>query len=70
MTIKSIIKERCTGCGVCLDSCPNDVIRLGDDKRARIAYPDDCQTCYLCEEDCPEGAIEVSPHIAPPPTPY
>ncbi|MDP2645477.1 MAG: ferredoxin family protein [Desulfobacterales bacterium] len=70
MSIKHISKERCTGCGICLDSCPTDVIRLDQDQRAIIAYPDDCQTCFLCEEDCPENAIEVAPEILAAPTPY
>ena len=70
MTISRIILDRCDGCGLCVDSCPTDVIRLGKEKKAAIAYPDDCQTCFLCEEDCPRGAIEVAPEIIPPPTPY
>ena len=70
MSIKNISKALCTGCGICLDSCPTDVIRLSGEQRAVIAYPDDCQTCFLCEEDCPENAIEVAPEILPAPTPY
>lgn len=70
MTIKRIVRELCDGCGICLDSCPTDVIRLDEEKRAEITYAEDCQTCFLCEEDCPRGAIEVSPEIDPPPAPY
>jgi NAD-dependent dihydropyrimidine dehydrogenase PreA subunit len=70
MTIKYIDRDLCDGCGICVESCPTDVIRLNGDTKAVIAYPDDCQTCYLCEEDCPQEAIAVSPEIIPPPTPY
>lgn len=70
MTIKQIDRDLCDGCGICVDSCPSDVIRLNGDNKATIAYPDDCQTCFLCEEDCPQEAIAVSPEIIPPPTPY
>lgn len=70
MTISRIIRDRCDSCGICVDSCPTDVIRLDGDKKAIIAYPYDCQTCFLCEEDCPREAIEVAPEIIPPPTPY
>ncbi len=69
MTISRIILDVCDGCGLCVDSCPTDVIRM-DGKKAAIVYPGDCQTCFLCEEDCPTGAIEVAPEIIPPPTPY
>lgn len=29
--------------------------------KARIAYNDDCMTCYTCELRCPSGAINVHP---------
>ena len=52
---------RCDGCGICVDSCPTDVLR--NDPRAQkvvIAYAADCQACYLCQDDCPQDAIVVS----------
>jgi NAD-dependent dihydropyrimidine dehydrogenase PreA subunit len=70
MTIERINRDLCDGCGICVDSCPTDVIRLDVEKKASIVYPDDCQTCFLCEEDCPLEAIWVAPEIIPPPTPY
>ena len=29
--------------------------------KARIAYTDDCMTCFSCELHCPSGAIFVHP---------
>lgn len=29
--------------------------------KARIAYSDDCMTCYTCEVRCPAGAVNVHP---------
>ena len=29
--------------------------------KARIAYPDDCMTCFACEVRCPADAIDVDP---------
>lgn len=58
--IKEIKKEKCIGCGRCVDRCPLDTLRMKDNK-AVIAYPDDCHSCYLCEIVCPAGAIYVHP---------
>ena len=50
--IKSIAPEICTGCGACVRICPLDALRMGEDKKAFIAYPEDCMTCFLCERCC------------------
>lgn len=61
MAIERIDPTLCTGCGICVNICSSDVIGMGEDKKAFIKYPDDCMVCLYCEEDCPEGAIFVSP---------
>ena len=61
LMIESINFKKCTRCGKCAEVCPMDVIRtLGD--VAYIAHPQDCMTCFLCEEACIAGAVYVSPH--------
>lgn len=59
--IEYINSEKCIGCGICIDKCPLDTIRLNDEGKAFIAYPDDCMTCYICERLCAQGAINVHP---------
>lgn len=59
--IERIDPELCIGCGSCADRCPLDTIRMNDEGKATIAYPDDCMTCYICERLCPAGAIFVHP---------
>ena len=59
--IASIDKDKCIGCGICVDRCPLDALRIRPDKKATIAYPEDCMTCFLCERNCPKGAIFVHP---------
>ncbi|MDI6799809.1 MAG: 4Fe-4S binding protein [Actinomycetota bacterium] len=50
--------DECTGCGICVDVCPNDVLELVDD----ISSPtneDACDGCGLCAEECPMEAIVI-----------
>ncbi|MDI6715526.1 MAG: 4Fe-4S binding protein [Actinomycetota bacterium] len=54
-----IVDEECTGCGICIDSCPNGVLDLIDDV-AKVVNEDDCDGCATCMEDCVmEAIIEV-----------
>ena len=62
MAIESIDKDLCTGCGICVNSCPMDVIRMDEENRkAVIRYQDDCMLCEFCVLDCPVDAITVTP---------
>ena len=62
MAIEKIDLELCTGCGICVESCSVDVIRMDEDsQKAIIRYPQDCMLCEFCALDCPEEAITVTP---------
>jgi NAD-dependent dihydropyrimidine dehydrogenase PreA subunit len=62
LTIERIDEHLCTGCGICVTSCPTDVIRLDEStQKAVIQYPEDCQLCGWCSLDCPQKAIFISP---------
>ncbi len=62
MGIRKIDYMLCSGCGICVDRCPMDVLRLDQKTRKPfIKYLRDCQSCFLCEMDCPVGAIYVTP---------
>lgn len=53
-----IILSMCTGCGICYDICPGDVLRM-DDKQglAKVEYPNECWHCGACRLDCPYDAV-------------
>ncbi|MFC2071657.1 ferredoxin family protein [Chloroflexota bacterium] len=62
MAIEKIDDIKCSGCKVCVDACPMDVIRFDEGKNvAYIAYPEDCDFCLACEEACPLDCIYVYP---------
>ncbi len=54
-----IDKEKCTGCGTCVDTCPMGIYSL-DKGKAKAGEKDECVMCRACESACPAGAIEVT----------
>lgn len=60
--IEVVSISRCTGCNICVRTCPANVFDIVPDAAPRIARQDDCQTCFLCEIYCPEDALYVAPH--------
>jgi len=55
-----INKEKCTGCGVCAEICPMDVIHIveGEDIPC-ILYSEECWHCNSCVLDCPVEAVSL-----------
>lgn len=49
-------KEKCVGCGACVQACPNNAIKIGDDGKSEIDQ-EKCQKCGRCIEVCPMQAI-------------
>ena len=65
MAIKDVDKELCNGCGICVQNCPMDVFRMdGEADKAYVTYLEDCMVCYICEIDCLEKAIILTPEPA------
>jgi adenylylsulfate reductase subunit B len=53
-----IDKDKCNGCGKCVEICPNDVFfgsQLGE--IPKVTYPDQCWHENACVNDCPKEAI-------------
>ncbi|HWR06486.1 4Fe-4S dicluster domain-containing protein [Sporomusa sp.] len=51
--------EKCSACGLCIDYCPRDVLRKGDEGVPFMKYRDDCWYCDICSFVCPHKAITL-----------
>ncbi len=56
--LSKIDKETCTGCGICVESCPTEAISLDDTGKA-VRDADACFGCGVCARFCPEEAIAL-----------
>jgi NAD-dependent dihydropyrimidine dehydrogenase PreA subunit len=53
--------DRCTGCGVCAERCPNGAIKMhGGGRQQRPYWTFHCQSCMRCMAYCPTQAVEAS----------
>ena len=61
----SIDKDLCTGCGICIKCCPEDVLDESDDLNQydnhfpEVVDKKSCIVCRKCELYCPDFAIQV-----------
>lgn len=51
-------REKCTGCGMCMEVCPHNVFTIAEGK-AFINDRDSCMECGACSRNCPFSAIDV-----------
>jgi NAD-dependent dihydropyrimidine dehydrogenase PreA subunit len=55
-------KEKCIGCGKCVDACHRKVYELQDQGGKKVAVPYRepwCLRCFVCPDQCPTNAIEI-----------
>lgn len=51
-------RDNCVSCKKCVEVCPGNLIKIDDDIKAFIKYPEECWGCTSCLKECNHCAIE------------
>ncbi|MDR1778216.1 MAG: ferredoxin family protein [Clostridiales Family XIII bacterium] len=51
--------EKCIGCNLCYERCPESVYDLDDAGRVYVRREEECWLCGSCQMDCPADALKV-----------
>ncbi len=54
----AIEKSKCIGCGACVEACPGNLLKIGDDGKAFTRCEKDCWGCTACVKECKFSAIK------------
>lgn len=57
--IPVVDSEKCNGCGICEQFCPEMTIDIKD----KLCFVDTfyCKGCAICSRECPRGALAMQP---------
>lgn len=60
----------CKGCGLCVSSCPQNILYLNGKNKIAVKDISQCIFCGICEARCPDFAIWVVKDLRPTETVY
>ncbi len=53
-------EDKCNGCALCLEVCPQEVFALSkDERKVELKDRDACMECGACARNCPRSALQV-----------
>ncbi len=60
----AVLESFCKSCGLCVEACPVNVLRISDKINSKgfrpvEQYKEGCIACGMCATICPDAAIEV-----------
>lgn len=53
----NVDKDKCSGCGPCVESCPVEAIKI--ENNVAVVDADTCIDCGACVDACPSQALSV-----------
>ncbi|MCG8566790.1 MAG: 4Fe-4S binding protein, partial [Desulfobacterales bacterium] len=53
-------RNQCTGCGQCIQACPDNLIAFTEDKADLAIDRENCTLCTACVEACPGNAMRIA----------
>ncbi|NCC24824.1 MAG: 4Fe-4S dicluster domain-containing protein [Deltaproteobacteria bacterium] len=59
--MRPVLPQECTGCGICLRSCPDQALSIPAGAKAPILDENLCLACGRCIGVCPEGQTLCGP---------
>ena len=66
MALLTVFKDRCKGCGLCVEACPKKLLVLSATilnakgyQPSEIIDMDSCIACGACARTCPDMCIEI-----------
>ena len=57
--VSEIRKERCSGCGLCVEICPYKAIELNEEEKVAVINEALCKGCGACVSSCRGNAINL-----------
>lgn len=49
--------QKCIGCQICIENCPENALLYDDTTEKVELNADFCKGCGICENECPQKAI-------------